>query len=87
MCERSDRCGAAGHEVTLQKPHVELGRTENLDVQILGRSVVALSVEDIAARFSGRGPWKKRLPPMLDMLVALGRASQHGERFGARGSA
>lgn len=43
---------------------------------VLSASVVALSVDDIAARFSGRGPWKKRLPQMLDMLVALGRARQ-----------
>ena len=33
-----------------------------------------LTVEQIAERFSGRGGWKKRLPQLLDMLVALGRA-------------
>lgn len=26
-------------------------------------------------RFTARGPWKKRLPPLLDMLVVLGRAT------------
>jgi hypothetical protein len=29
---------------------------------------------DIAARFVGRGAWKKRLPEILDTLMALGRA-------------
>ncbi len=37
-------------------------------------SLVSLGVDDIAARFTARGPWKKRLPQLLDMLVALGRA-------------
>ncbi|MBP7395134.1 MAG: class I SAM-dependent DNA methyltransferase, partial [Zoogloea sp.] len=30
----------------------------------------------LAARFSGKGPWKKRLPEILAMLAALGRAKQ-----------
>jgi hypothetical protein len=34
-----------------------------------------MTVEQIAARFTARGPWKKRLPHLLDMLVAMGRAS------------
>ncbi|MBS0582881.1 MAG: DUF559 domain-containing protein, partial [Proteobacteria bacterium] len=42
-----------------------------------------LSVDEIAARFSGRGPWKKRLPSLLDMLVALGRARERGGRYSA----
>ncbi|MBL0029134.1 MAG: hypothetical protein IPO95_08705 [Rhodanobacteraceae bacterium] len=45
-----------------------------------------LSLDDIAARFSGRGAWKKRLPPLLAMLVALGRAHQDGTRFSRGGS-
>ncbi|HNO87578.1 MAG TPA: class I SAM-dependent DNA methyltransferase, partial [Rhodocyclaceae bacterium] len=32
------------------------------------------SEADLAARFSGKGPWKKRLPEILAMLAALGRA-------------
>lgn len=35
-----------------------------------------LSVEQIAAGFSGRGPWKTRLPTLLDTLSALGQARQ-----------
>lgn len=44
--------------------------------EVLSASAVPLDVEQIAARFSGRGPWKKRLPALLEMLVALGRARQ-----------
>ena len=41
-----------------------------------------LSLDDIGNRFTARGPWKKRLPQLLDMLVALGRAAEQGERYG-----
>ncbi|MHB8913288.1 MAG: class I SAM-dependent DNA methyltransferase, partial [Lysobacter sp.] len=41
---------------------------------LLSASPVPLSQDDIAARFTARGPWKKRLPQLLQMLVALGRA-------------
>jgi hypothetical protein len=41
---------------------------------LLAASPAPLTVEQIAEHFSARGPWKKRLPPLLDMLVALGRA-------------
>ena len=30
----------------------------------------------LATRFTGKGPWKKRLPEILAMLAALGRAKQ-----------
>ncbi len=30
----------------------------------------------LAARFTGKGPWKKRLPEILAMLAALGRAKE-----------
>jgi len=35
-----------------------------------------LSLEDVAAHFSGRGRWRERLPALLDTLVALGRLHQ-----------
>lgn len=41
---------------------------------LLVSSPAPLSLEDIGSRFSARGPWKKRLPQLLDMLVAVGRA-------------
>ena len=34
-----------------------------------------MTLDEIAARFTSRGPWKKRLPALLDMLVAVGRAT------------
>jgi len=48
---------------------------------LLAVSAAPLSLDDIAARFSARGPWKKRLPPLLDMLVALGRARERAGRY------
>jgi hypothetical protein len=35
----------------------------------------------LAARITGKGPWKKRLPDLLQTLVALGRARQEGETW------
>ncbi len=48
---------------------------------VLAASAQPLSVDDIAAHFSSRGAWKKRLPPLLDMLVALGRAQERRGRY------
>jgi hypothetical protein len=50
---------------------------------LLSASPAPLSLEDIGNRFSARGPWKKRLPQLLDMLVALGRAQEQGGRWSA----
>ena len=41
---------------------------------LLAASPVPLSMQEIEARFTSRGAWKKRLPQLVDMLVALGRA-------------
>jgi hypothetical protein len=38
----------------------------------------------LAARFAGRGRWRERLPKILDMLVALGRAHVHEGTYVAR---
>ncbi len=51
----------------------------------LSASTVPLSLDEIAARFTARGPWKKRLPQLLDMLVAMGRAREDTGRFRAMG--
>ena len=40
----------------------------------LSASPAALGEAALAERFSGRGPWKKRLPQILQTLQALGRA-------------
>ncbi|MFZ5484512.1 MAG: class I SAM-dependent DNA methyltransferase [Pseudomonadota bacterium] len=42
--------------------------------RVLADATIPLSEADLAARFTGKGPWKKRLPQLLDTLVALGRA-------------
>ncbi|WP_428309644.1 class I SAM-dependent DNA methyltransferase [Hydrocarboniphaga sp.] len=47
----------------------------------LAASAAPLSADELAARFSSRGAWKKRLPQLLDMLVALGRAREQGGRY------
>ena len=49
----------------------------------LNCSPIALSVEQLASRFNGRGPWKKRLPQLLDMLVALGKAQAQDGLYSA----
>ena len=41
---------------------------------VLAASAVPLSIDEIGNRFTARGPWKKRLPQLVEMLVALGRA-------------
>lgn len=42
--------------------------------QALAAARAPLSVESLSERFSGKGPWKKRLPQLVDPLVSLGRA-------------
>lgn len=52
---------------------------------LLATSPTPISIEDIGNRFTARGPWKKRLPQLLEMLVAVGRAEvTPGGRFAAR---
>jgi very-short-patch-repair endonuclease len=41
---------------------------------LLAASPAPLSLHEIEARFTSRGAWKKRLPQLVEMLVALGRA-------------
>jgi hypothetical protein len=47
--------------------------------RVLTEAAAPLSEADLAARFTGKGPWKKRLPQLLDTLVALGRARKAAE--------
>jgi hypothetical protein len=49
----------------------------------LTASAAPLSVDDITARFKARGPWKRRVPALLEMLVALGRAQETDGRYRA----
>ena len=48
---------------------------------LLAVSPAPLSPDEIAAHFTARGLWKKRLPKLLEMLVALGRVERHGNAF------
>jgi hypothetical protein len=42
--------------------------------EALAESPGIQTVESLGGRFTGRGPWKRRLPVLLDSLVAVGRA-------------
>ena len=50
---------------------------------LLAGTAGALAEPEMAERFTGRGPWKKRLPQILQTLEALGRARREGERWRA----
>ncbi len=43
---------------------------------LLAASRAPMTLDDIGARFTARGPWKKRLPQLLAMVSALGRVEQ-----------
>jgi hypothetical protein len=43
---------------------------------LLASSPIPLTINQIGESFTARGPWKKRLPQLLEMLVALGRARE-----------
>ncbi len=52
--------------------------------QTLAESPLPLDEAAIAQRFTGKGPWKKRLPQLLETLAALGRARVNDDgRYGA----
>jgi len=54
---------------------------DDLDAAVLRSAAAPMSEAEIAARFSGKGAWKKRLPQLLETLVALGRARRVGDRY------
>ncbi|MCB2019823.1 MAG: class I SAM-dependent DNA methyltransferase, partial [Burkholderiaceae bacterium] len=43
---------------------------------VLAAAARPIDAEAIIAAFTGRGPWKRRVPPILEALAALGRARQ-----------
>ncbi len=51
--------------------------------EVLTTAQVPLDEEGIASAFTGRGPWKRRLPQILDTLLAVGRARRSGSRYSA----
>jgi len=51
---------------------------------VLADTGAPLTESDIAARFTDRGAWRRRLPQLLEMLAALGRARElPGGRYSA----
>jgi len=42
--------------------------------RVLSAAATPQTLADLAAHFKGKGPWKKRLPQLLDTLVVLGKA-------------
>ncbi len=51
--------------------------------ELLAASPGALTEAQIAERFQGRGPWKKRLASVLDTLEAVARAQRDGQGWRA----
>ena len=49
--------------------------------RLLAVAATPQSEPHLAAQITGKGPWKKRLPDLLQTLVALGRARQDGESW------
>ena len=43
-------------------------------VSVLTTSARPIGRDVIEAAFTGRGPWKRRIPQILEALAALGRA-------------
>lgn len=52
---------------------------------VLASSPVPLDTDSVATRFKGSGAWKKRLPQLLAMLVAVGRAREDQGHYRAIG--
>ena len=43
-------------------------------VAVLAAAARPLDIQTIESGFTGRGPWKRRIPPILEALAAVGRA-------------
>ncbi|MEO8124218.1 MAG: type IIL restriction-modification enzyme MmeI, partial [Burkholderiales bacterium] len=50
---------------------------------LLSAAARPIDAEAITAAFTGRGPWKRRVPQILDALAALGRARQVNGQWAA----
>ena len=61
--------------VTTRRPWPsELPEQMRATAEVLAASPLALSTDALAEHFKGQGPWKKRLPQILETLEAVGRA-------------
>jgi hypothetical protein len=73
--EPSDSPGAAKPISSAKQPWpATLPAQMKAVADALGSAPGLLTEADLSERFSGRGPWKKRLPQILETLSALGRA-------------
>ena len=43
---------------------------------VLASSARPIAVEAVESAFTGRGAWRRRIPPILDALAAVGRARE-----------
>ncbi len=50
-------------------------------VAVLAAAARPLDIPTIESGFTGRGPWKRRIPPILEALAAVGRARSVDERW------
>lgn len=78
--------GAADVPATLKPSNPQPWPKDPVDqvravADLLAANPVPMTTGEIGERFTARGPWKKRLPTILAMLVALGRAQEEGEAF------
>ena len=78
-----DTAAAARPTPTRQPWPAALPEQMRAVADVLAGTAGALAEADMADRFTGRGPWKKRLPQILQTLEALGRARREGERWRA----
>jgi hypothetical protein len=49
--------------------------------EVLSANGRALTLDEIGGRFTGRGPWRRSLPAILQTLEAVGKARTVGERW------
>ncbi len=48
---------------------------------VIAACPAGLTLAELEGRFTARGPWKRRLPTVLDMLGAVGRVREHEGRY------
>jgi len=66
--------GAAKATASRRAWPTDLPEQMRATAEVLAASTIALNEEQVIEHFTGRGPWKKRMPQILDTLEAVGRA-------------
>ncbi|WP_395795389.1 hypothetical protein [Aquimonas sp.] len=84
-CCRSRRSTAATPTPSAKKTHARTPDTASAAISgTKAQPWPRDTVDQIAAHFTSRGPWKNRLPQLIEMLLALGRAEANGEGYMGR---